>query len=176
MNVDFTARRITLKPEVKALIEKKLAKLEKVLPRDVQAHVILRSEKKSVTFEITLSGKKNYTATESGDSQEAAAHAALDRIGAQAKKSKAKVKEDKKHRVSGVKMPSAWPSVTDGDEPAPMGPRRETVTVRQMFEEDALNAFHGSDREAMVFRDPNTDALRVLYRRRDGRIGLVVPR
>jgi hypothetical protein len=45
-----------------------------------------------------------------------------------------------------------------------------------MFEEDALAAFAASRREVLVFRDPTFDnALRFLYRRRDGTLGLVVP-
>lgn len=178
MNVEFTARQVTWKPDVRELIEKKLGKLEKVLPRDAQAHVVLRAEKKSVSIEISVAGRqKTWTAKESGESQEAAAHAALDNIAAQAKRTKGRVKEEKKHRVSAVKSPASWPAA-EADETPEHEPeaKREVVSIRAMFEEDALTSFAGGDKEVMVFRDPTTDALRVLYRRGDGRIGLVVPR
>jgi hypothetical protein len=56
------------------------------------------------------------------------------------------------------------------------GPRREPVTARAMFEEDALTAFSGSNGDVLVFRDLGaSDAFRVLYRRRDGGLGLLIP-
>lgn len=177
MKVDFTARRLRLSANVKDLFEAKLGKLQKILPRDAQAHVIVHAEKKGVAIEITVVGRqKTWTAAETGDSQETAAHAVLERIEAQAKKAKARVKEEKKHRGSRVRRPEAWESSDDGRErSAGSEPRRETITVHPMFEEDALTAFSGSDRDVLVFRDPTEDALRVLYRRRDGSLGLVIP-
>ena len=175
MKVDFTARRLRLSASVKDLIEKKLGKLEKVLPRDAQAHVIVHAEKKSIAIEVTVvGGQRTWTAAETGDSQETAAHAVLLRIEAQAKKSKARVKEEKKHRTSGVRRPEVWEPSDDGRERV-VEPRRETIAVRPMFEEDALTVFSGSDRDVFVFRYPTEDALRVLYRRRDGSLGLVIP-
>jgi hypothetical protein len=44
-----------------------------------------------------------------------------------------------------------------------------------MFEEDALHRFTSRDHDVLVFRDPGSDALRVLYRRRDGSFGLLMP-
>ena len=56
------------------------------------------------------------------------------------------------------------------------GPGARRQSPRAMFEEDALTAFAASRREVLVFRDPASHhALRFLYRRRDGTLGLVVP-
>ena len=146
-------------------------------PRDAQARVILRAEKKSVAIEITVTaGQKTWAATENGETQETAAHSVLERIEAQVKKTKARVKEEKKHRTSGVRRPEAWKAAPEEKiEPPGEVPRRERVTVRPMFEEDAVAAFTGGTRPVLVFRDPNDDSLKVLYRRRDGGLALVVP-
>lgn len=178
MKVDFTARRAHLDPRVAEIIETKLGKLQKVLPRGAEARAVLRAEKKSVEIEITVSaGQRSWAAAESGATQETAAHAVLERIEAQVKKTKARVKEEKKHRTSGVRRPEVWtPPVDEAPEPPPAEvPRRERLTVRPLFEEDAVAAFTGGARDILVFRDPNDDTLRVLYRRRDGKLGLVVP-
>jgi putative sigma-54 modulation protein len=184
MNIDFTARRVNLNPKVREIVEKRLAKLSKVLPSDAQAHVIVRAEKLGVSVEITIVGRQGtWTATEVGDDQEKASYAVLERISAQAKKSKGKSREEKKHRASAVQASTLSEVIVEkiekkkkkrSAEPR-VGARHEKVAVRPMFEEDALNVFTGGNREILVFRDPANDALRVLYRRRDGSLGLVIP-
>ncbi|KAA0254256.1 HPF/RaiA family ribosome-associated protein [Acidobacteria bacterium ACD] len=178
MNIDFTARRLRLDPRVRDLVETKLGKLERVLPPDAQAHVIVRSEKKGVSVEITVVGRqRTWTATEGGPDQETAVHAVLERIAAQAKKSKALVKEEKKKaRVPPVRLPEAWTEPAEAPAPAaPRPPRHEKVVARPTFEEDALHKFVKWDRQVMVYREPSDESLRVLYRRRDGSLVILVP-
>jgi len=180
MKIDYTARRVRLDPKVREIVEKKLVKLAKVLPADAQAHVIVHGEKKGVTVEVNVVGRqRTWTATEVGGDQETAAHAVLDRIAAQAKKTKAKVKDDKKHGSAGVRSPELWVApvvpVDRMEAPPKMGPRAQQVKARPMFEEDALTQFTAKDGDVLVFRDPSSDALRVLYRRRDGSLGLLIP-
>lgn len=176
MKIDYTARRVRLSERVKDLVARKLEKLEKVLPGDAQAKVVVRSEKNGVAVEVTVIGRqRTWTATEVAEDQEAAAQAVLDRIVAQAKKSKAKVKEEKKHRSDSVRTNDAWTEAKPGNGRSRPGSRRETVSPRAMFEEDALTHFSASRREVLVYRDLSDDGLRFLYRRRDGTIAVVVP-
>jgi putative sigma-54 modulation protein len=176
MKVDFVARRVRLSDRVTSLVESKLGKLAKVLPLDAQARVVIRREKLGVAVEITITARqRTLTATEVAQDQEDAARAALEHIEAQARRTKGRVREEKKHRPSLVKSP-AWEAPAGARPAEPRtGPRREPVTVRARFEEDALSAFSGSKREVMLFRDPSDDAVRVLYRRRDGSLGLLIP-
>ena len=180
MNIDFVARRVRLDPSVREIVEKKLAKLAKVLPKDAQAHVVVERVKKDFAVEVTVVGRqRTWTAKEIGQDQPAAAHAVLDRIAAQAKKTKAKVREEKKHRApGGVRSPEVWEApaaVAPADGDRRPGPRAEQVTARPMFEEDALHRFTTRDHDVLVFRDPGSESLRVLYRRRDGSLGLLIP-
>lgn len=176
MKIDFTARRVKLHPAVRDVVEKKLQKLEKVLPRGAQAHVIVEAGKKDVSIEVGVVGKSHsLLAAASGPDQSAAAHAVMERIEAQAKKTKAKAKETKKRAASTVRSAAAF-TQPEGEPRRAGGPRREAVTARAMFEEDALTSFSGSTREVLVFRDLGaSDAFRVLYRRRDGGLGLLIP-
>ena len=178
MNIEFTSRRARLHSGVKELIEKKLEKLVKVLPPDVQAHVILRGENKGVSLEVTVVGRqRTWTATEVGTDQEAMAYDVLERIEAQVRKTKAKVKDEKKHRPSAIKGPKGAeeepPEEPKSRRPAAL--KAETVVARPTFEEDALHKFVKWNRDVMVFRDPSDESFRVLYRRRDGSIGLLAP-
>jgi putative sigma-54 modulation protein len=181
MNIDFTARRVKIDPVVRDLVEKKLKKLERVLPPDAQAHVILWQEKKSVCIEITILGRqRTWTAQEAGPDQETVAHLVLDRIVNQVKKAKSKVKEDKKTQrgAATVRTPEVWKApAKEAKEPKAERTtvQHEKITLRPMFEEDALHLFTAEDRQILVFRFSTDDSLRVLYRRRDGSIGLLIP-
>jgi len=174
MKTDYTARHIRIHPAVRDVVETKLARLERVLPPRAAARVVVSAGRNDVEVEVTVEGRsRTITATAHGADQRTAAQAAMERLAGQARKTKAIVKESKKHRASGVRGSAGWAPA----EPKPAsGHRRETVSPRAMFEEDALTHFAASRREFMVFRDPaSPHQLRFLYRSRDGGYHLVVP-
>lgn len=174
MKTVYTARHIRIHPAVREVVETKLARLERVLPARASARVVVNAGKKDVEVEVTVVGRsRTITAAARGADQRTAAQAALERLAGQVRKSKAIVKESKKHRASGVRGAEGW---TVPEPKAEAGHRRETVSPRAMFEEDALTHFAASRREFMVFRDPaSPNQVRFLYRRRDGGFHLVVP-
>jgi len=178
MKTVYTARGLKIHLSLKEVIDLKLTKLEKVLPRNAKAGVVVRREKNQVSIEMTVVGRsRTLKATASGPDQRTAAQEVMDRIATQTKKTKALVKEEKKRSGSSVRLPEAWPEAP-GVEPSRPARllRREAVTARAMFEEDALDAFGSSPRDVLVFRDLGAgEALRVLYRRKDGSLGLVTP-
>ncbi len=177
MNTVYIARRIRIHPSLEEVVAGKLGKLERFLPRAAQVHVAVRREKNVVAVEVAISGAKGtWKAHATGPDQRTAAQEVMNRIAAQVKRTKAIVKEEKKRSRPSVRKPEVWPEAETGRTERTSGTRRETAATRSMFEEDALTSFHASDREVLVFRDLGSDeALRVLYRRRDGRVGIVVP-
>lgn len=175
MRTDYTARHIRLHPRVREIVETKLARLERVLPPRAEARVVVSAGKKDVEVEVTVVGRtRTIAATGRGADQRTAAQAALEKLAGQVRKTKGIVKESKKHRPSGVRGAAGWGE----PEPAAAPPahRRETVSPRAMFEEDALTHFAASRKDFMVFRDlASPNQVRFLYRRRDGGFHLVVP-
>jgi ribosomal subunit interface protein len=177
MKTVFTARHIRLHPRVREIVQAKLAKLERTMPGRAEAHVVVTAGRKDVEVEVSVTGGHGtLTASARAADQPSAAQDVMDRIAAQAVKTKAKVKEVKKRVSSKVRRPAVWTANQPAEPAPPAGHRRETFSPRAMFEEDALTAFAASRREILVFRDPASDhALRFLYRHRDGTLGLVVP-
>ncbi len=175
MKIELTARRLTVDAKTKDTIEKRLEKLSKVLPREAEAKVVVRLEKRGVLVEVTITARQRTWAAEAvAEDQLTAAQSALDRIAAQAKKTKARVKEEKKHTVSSVRSPEA---ALPAEKPAAraVGPRTETYEARPMFDEDALHAFDRGKREVLAYRDPSDMQVRVLYRRKDGAVVILKP-
>jgi ribosomal subunit interface protein len=177
VNTVYIARRIRIHPSLEEVVAGKLVKLERFLPRAAQVHVTVRRERNVVAVDVAVSGaNRTWKAHATGPDQRTAAQELMDRFAAQVKKTKALVKEEKKRARPTVRKPDAWPEAETGRTERPTGPRRENASPRSMFEEDALAAFHASDREMLVYRDLGSDeALRILYRRRDGRVGIVTP-
>jgi ribosomal subunit interface protein len=177
MKTTFTARHIRLHPRLRQIVETKLAKLGRTLPGDAEAHVVVTAGKKDLEIEVSVAGSHGtLTAAARAGDQASAAQDVMDRIAAQVVKSKTKATGVKKGAPSAVRNPKTWPPETPAEPVRHAGPRRETQSPRAMFEEDALTAFAASRREVLVFRDPASHhALRFLYRRKDGTLGLVVP-
>jgi len=177
MKITFTARHVRLHPRLRAVVETKLAKLARTLSRDAEAHVVVTAGKKDLEVEVSVAGRHGtLTAAARAGDQVSAAQEVMDRIAAQTVKSKTKATGVKKRAASPVRDPKVWPAEPPAEPARHAGPRRETQSPRSMFEEDALTAFAASRREIFVFRDPASHhALRFLYRRKDGTLGLVVP-
>ena len=176
MKVEVTARRLTVDAKTKDTIEKRLEKLAKVLPREAEAKVVVRLEKRGVLVEVTITARQRTWAAEAvAADQLTAAQNALDRIGAQAKKTKARVKEEKKHTVSAVRSPEAAIPPEKPTPPREKGPRTESYEARPMFDEDALHSFDRGKREVLAYRDPSNMQVRVLYRRKDGTVVILKP-
>jgi putative sigma-54 modulation protein len=177
MKTTFTARHVRLHPRLREIVETKLAKLARTLPHGAEAHVVVTAGKKDLEVEVSVSGRHGtLTAAARAGDQTSAAQEVMDRIVAQAVKSKTKATGVKKRAASPVRSPGSWPTESAAEVARHAGPRRESQAPRAMFEEDALTAFASSRREILVFRDPASHhALRFLYRRKDGTIGLVNP-
>lgn len=177
MKTTFTARNVRLHPRLRAIVDAKLTKLARSLPRDAEAHVVVTAGKKDLEVEVSVAGRHGtLTAAARAGDQATAAQDVMDRIATQAVKSKTKATAVKKRAASPVRNPETWPMEIPAEPARHSGPRRETQAPRAMFEEDALTAFAASRREVFVFRDPASHhALRFLYRRKDGTLGLVVP-
>lgn len=178
MKTDYTARHIRIHSGLREVVETKLDRLERVLPPRAVARVVVTAGKKEVEVEVSVVGKtRTITAAARGVDQRTAAQDAMERLAGQVRKTKAIVKEAKKHRSSGVRGASTWAEAAPEPVPASVqGPKREAVSPRAMFEEDALTHFAASKREFMVFRDAGSGhQIRFLYRRRDGGFHLVVP-
>ncbi|HPA50455.1 MAG TPA: HPF/RaiA family ribosome-associated protein [Thermoanaerobaculia bacterium] len=177
MKIEVTARRLTVDAKTKDTIAKRLEKLSKVLPREAEAKVVVRLEKRGVLVEVTITARQRTWAAEAvAADQLTAAQSALERVEAQAKKTKARVKDEKKHTTSGVRSPEVSLPLEKATAPPEKAPRTESYEARRMFDEDALHAFDRSKREVLVYRDPSDEQLHVLYRRKDGTVVILTPR
>ena len=89
MTIEFTGRGMTVGPKLKKLAEEQLARIDEIIGRAVNAHVILSEDKYRKIAEVTLkTPMETLVATCEDNEMEKALHDALRKIEQQAVKHK----------------------------------------------------------------------------------------
>lgn len=176
MRIEYTGRQTEVSPGLRALAEKKLQKLARVLPRITSVHVILGNDKQRQTAEVTVhSSNLDLTAAEEANDLGFALSTVIDKLTRQAQKHRGKLRK----RRPPEPPRALWAGVVA----APMaegagGPRvirSHRFVPKPMTVDEAVLEVRASTDGCLVFRDSRTERLNVLYRRKDGNFGLIEP-
>jgi putative sigma-54 modulation protein len=182
MSTEITGRNYEVSAEVRALLDKKLVKIEEKLFDDViDVRVVLQVEKYRNICEILIIGKEHdvKAVQESEESMQDAINAAVDHVKRQAQKNRKKIREH--HRETPVVTDWTIQVLDPGqlrepsDNSLPRIIQRNNIPIRPMTIEDAAMRLEHSKNEFVVFRDLDTDKISVLYKRRDSNLGLIAP-
>lgn len=191
MKLDFTGRHFTVTPAIKKFAREQAKKIEKIFDgRDgVSAHFTLAVEKRRHIAEISLSFKDQQLNSEATtDDMYAAITQAVDKMERQAtkRKTKATSKSRKEREVVRDVTPAepetppaksrtkASPAVKSAESKKPRIVQTRKYAVKPMTPDDAaLNL--AADDQFIVFRNVDSDRIGVLYRRKDGNLGLIEP-
>jgi putative sigma-54 modulation protein len=171
MQITVTFRHVDPTPALRTYAEDKVAKVaRKYLRRPGDAHVILGVSKERHVAEVTLQAQHvSMFAKETTHDLYSAIDLAVEKLEHQAQKLKAR-RSDRK----GADTPRAA-AVSDGVERAE-APRPVIVTRRvpAMSVDEAIGRLERSADEFFLFINEADRRLGVLYRRRDGRYGLIL--
>ncbi len=175
MRLDITGRHLVVSAALRELVGKRLARMERVLNEAaLSAQVILAKEKYRHQAEVLVHTRGDHVLRGAGEgnSWPLAIRKATDGIEQQAQTLKGKWNE--RRRRSAVTRVAA-PSAAD---PAAAGPkiiRATRYVVKPMSVEDAALRVDGVRESFVVFRNAETEAISILYRRKDGHLGLIEP-
>ncbi len=178
MRVDITGRHVDITPPIRQLVDKRLARIERMLnERAVSATVILTKEKYRHRTELVIHARGDHMLSGNGEgnSWPLSVRAAATAIEQQARKLKTRWNDSKRKR-DGAGASAA--GVLDGPpRTAPAGPaiRAARYPVKPMSVEDAALRLEGGREMFVVFRNADTDAVGILYRRKDGNLALIEP-
>ena len=182
----LTARHVEITPTLRRLVDKKLAKLDRLLNDSlVSGQVVVAREKYRYIVEVTAHMRGDHMLHGNGDTGawETSLTQAVEKISHQAGKFKGKWHERKRHATPAKAMAAARPAADllkprRAPRPRPNGPRPlrpERYAVKPMTIEEAAMAIEDAREAFLVFRNATTDAVNVVYRRRDGSLGLIEP-
>jgi putative sigma-54 modulation protein len=175
MRVDITGRHLDITPGLRQLIDKSLARMERLLnDRAVSATVVLTKEKYRHKTELVVHAKGDHilSGIGEGNTWPLSIRKAAAKIEHQAQKLKSRWTEGKRQRKN-----NRAAGVTAAAEP---GTARRVVratryAVKPMSIDDASERLDAVPETFVVFRNAETDVISVLFRRKDGHLGLIEP-
>ena len=187
MRLELTGRHIEITPVLRRLVDTKLAKLERLLNDSaVSAQAVLTREKHRHRADITLHarGEKFLHGVGNSGSWETSVTEAIDKITQQAQKVKGKWQERKRRgAVKGVptvgeereaiRVKAIGPARTRERVRMPRILRAQRQSIKPMTIADAAREVDAGGDGVVVFRDVETSAVSVLYRRPNGELTLV---
>jgi len=180
MRLVLTGRNVEISPSLRQLVDRRLAKLERMLNDSmVSAQVVLTLEKYRHVAEVTVHARGDHILHGMGNATTwpASFTQALEKISQQAHKLKDRWTRRKRRgggaRALGAAEPLAAPPAAVG--PAPRIIRTKRYPVKPMSIEDAAARLEEGDEAFLLFRNAATESINILYRRKDGRLGLIDP-
>jgi putative sigma-54 modulation protein len=183
MRVELTGRHVDITPALRRLVDRKLSRLERVLNDSaLSAQIVLTDEKRGRRADVTLHarGEKFLHGDGASAAWETSLTQAFDKIAKQAQKVKGKWQEWKRRGVKGAtaaEEPGAAPR--SPARPRRVRPRMPRIlrasrqVVKPMSVADAAREVEANGEGVVVFRDVETAAISVLYRRTNGELVLV---
>lgn len=186
MAVECTGRNVEVTPSLMSLARERTQRLERHLGGPARVRVVLSQEKHRFGAEIIATHRRRrWNAHEYTADPRAAVALAFEKIDAQAKKDAEKRRKRKDRTSPRLLPPAPAPAVESSARrsrtvpaPAASAPQRRIVranrlSLKPMSTEEAVLRIEASRREFLVFRDAGTEKISVLYKRRDGNLGLI---
>ncbi len=176
MRIKLSFRNTEPSDPLKLYVEDKLARVKKYLEEPIEAHVVLRVEKFRHIAEVSIdaSGFRINGAQETDDMY-SSIDLLVDSIEAQAAR-KGKEKVSRRRSGGGPKEPAGLlepAGQTTENKQEPRVIRAEQVYAKPMHLDEAVMELNLSTGEFMVFTNRSTNRVNVLYRRKDGNLGLI---
>ena len=171
MQAIISARGLSISKTYKDALTRRLAKLEPMFPAITEVKIVLTKEKHRRTAALTLVAKQHtFRSEETAGDLETAVDMAVDALGRQVREMKDRVK-NRKARSAPRRAPG--PARAGATDALDVVVRR--LPLKPMPLADAVDELRASPDEFLVFANAKTDAVSVLYRRRDGGFGLIEP-
>ncbi len=170
MRLNVVGRQMNVFEDTKELIAKKLAKLDKFFPDGADATVALSRKHGVSTMEITISSAGMlFRSEEDAENFRDALDRGVEAIERQIRKNKTRLA-----RQMRTGLPVEEPFFAE-DEDAEEVIRVKKFPLKPMSVEEAILQMNLLGHSFFVFRDAGSDNTCVVYARRDGAYGLIVP-
>jgi putative sigma-54 modulation protein len=182
MRLELTGRHVDITPALRRLVERKLAKLERLLDhRALSAQVVLTQGRRQPRADVTLHarGERFLHGAAEADTFETALTAVVEKLIQQAQKVKGKWQARKRERQPALDQaqpppPTPAPRATAGTRvrmPRTLRSTRQSIETLSVSE--AAARIDGGRLDLVIFRDSETTTLHVLYRSPGGELVLV---
>ncbi len=178
MNIQITGKRVEVTAALKEYIDKKITKITKNLRGVIDANVTLRLERYHHIAEVTITADH---VTIRGEGDTADMYSSIDMACNRIEKQINRYRGRLQRRRPGIaeKVRDAKMTVIEHQsvarEEKPVIIKVDKIPVKPMALEEAVMEMDLLNQDFLVFKNAETDAVNVIYHRRDGNIGLIEP-
>lgn len=170
MTARFVFKKVNLTEKEKEMVQKKLAKLDKFFSEETEATVCfaeLKNERRKV--EVTILYKDTFYRSEVDDTDYISAiEKAVDILEGQIRKNKTRLKKRLRDGAFD-KYSSPEPEIT------PTVVKTKSFKVGNMDVEEAITEMELLMHQFFIFKNSETDKLSIVYKRKDGEYGIIIP-
>lgn len=179
MNIIVTGRHLEVTPALRSYAEEKIEKVEKYFNNVTEAIITLTVEKYRHKAEVQLRANGVLIqAEEISGAMYSSIDQVMDKIERQLKKFKEKLTRHK-GRGEGESIPNlketAISDIVEEGQESTRIIRRKRFAMKPMSPEEAVMQMDLLDKDFFIFENDSTRDINVIYRRRDGNVGLIEP-
>ncbi|MDY3902902.1 ribosome hibernation-promoting factor, HPF/YfiA family [Peptoniphilus sp.] len=172
MLLNFVGKNIELTESLKNVAEKKFSKLDKYFSKEVEARVVFSTIREEQTVEVTIFLPKTIIrAEETTDDMYSSMDNAVDALARQIRKHKTKLK--RRYQNNETIRFDEIVEKEKFEEPEKKIVKRKNFELNPMNEEEAILQMELLNHNFFVFLDADTDAVSVVYKRKDGNYGKI---
>jgi len=176
MQIDYTGRQVEISPDLQRYTQQRLRKIVRLLGERFGLKVILTAEKHRRIAEFTLKFRSHTLVgvEETGDTR-TSINGALEKLERQAVRllERRRTRKRRPAPTSVVLLSAVGGERVDHEERRVV--QSERLPLKPMTVEEAIDALDRSRSGAVVFRNPHTERVNVIYHRPDGNLGLIEP-
>lgn len=178
MLITYIAKKVNLKDNFKNMVDKKLSKFDRLFSDSASATVKVAVEKNRQTVEITINDNGMiYRSENTSAEMNEAVDKCVSILGRQIRKNKTKL--EKRLREGSIDEFIAADDAADIEEVEEAVSydvyRVKTIPSKPMLVDEAILRMNMVDHQFFMFTNADTSQINVVYKRADGRYGLLVP-
>jgi len=176
MQVTVIGRHIEATDALKQYAQEKFSRLEKYLPKTVQVVVTLSVVKKvhHIAEAVIKSNGILIQASEETEEMYSAIDLLIEKLEGRVRRYKEKL-VDHKHQTSKGDSVAHAPDSAHADDRIPQIIRTKRFDLKPMLPEEAVMQMELLDKDFFVFSNAGSGHINVIYKRKDGNVGLIEP-
>ncbi len=172
MKITIYGKQMTVRDSLKAAVEKKLAKFDKFFGENTEAFVTCKVRKGAKIIELTVNyGGTTFRSEEENETFLTALDRAAESLERQIRKNKTRLEKT----VRSGAFVEAEEYDDEYDEEGEFKIRTKTFPFKPMTPEEAILQMNLLGHEFFAFKDADTLETCVVYKRKEGSYGLIVP-
>lgn len=177
MQLAVTFRHMEPSDALKNYVQERATKLTRYIDKPLESQVTLTVQKFRHIVEVVINcDGLRIAGTEAHEDMYAAIDLVMDKIERQVKKYRQKIRKHKPSQGRELRWRrEIYQPESFEDEGEPVIVRTENYFIKPMSVDEAAMQMDLSEQDFLVFNNASTQTVNVLYRRRDGNYGLIVP-